>query len=319
MHENTVRRTALALGLLVVGAAVVVGAAAQLPGSRGGGQNQPPDPRSRSLRECRDNPYNCVDTPNPLSPPDTVWLEEMTWMDVRDAMKAGKTTVIVPTGGIEPSGPWLTLGKHNVVLQANCDAIARKLGNALCAPTLKYVPEGSIDPPSGAMVTVGTISLRRETFEAVLTDTAHSMKVHGFENIIFVGDNGGNQSGQKAVAEKLNTQWNGSPVVAHIAEYYDNPAVQRFLVSIGVTKENQGTDNIHDEPFYTFNMMAVDLISLRWAQRVKAGKATIDGVSIADRAKSLEIAKKVVDFRATTAVTAIKKAIANKGRTSTQE
>ena len=46
----------------------------------------------------------------------TVWLEEMTWMDVRDAMKAGKTTVIISTGGIEPNGPWLVLGKHNYVL-----------------------------------------------------------------------------------------------------------------------------------------------------------------------------------------------------------
>ena len=41
----------------------------------------------------------------------------MTWMDVRDAMKAGKTTVIISTGGIEPNGPWLALGKHNYVLQ----------------------------------------------------------------------------------------------------------------------------------------------------------------------------------------------------------
>ena len=55
-------------------------------------------------------------------------MEEMTWMDVRDALAAGKTTAIIPTGGMEPNGPWLVTGKHNYVLQANCDAIARKLG-----------------------------------------------------------------------------------------------------------------------------------------------------------------------------------------------
>ena len=93
--------------------------------------------------DCRDNPYNCADAPNPLPTPNTVWIEEMTWMDVRDALKAGKTTVIIPTGGIEPNGPWLVTGKHNYVLRANCDAIARKLGNALCAPIIEFVPEGT--------------------------------------------------------------------------------------------------------------------------------------------------------------------------------
>ena len=58
--------------------------------------------------------------------------------------------------------------------------------------------------------------MREETFQAILTDVAHSLKMHGFENIIFIGDSGGNQNGQKAVAEKLTAQWNGNPVVAHI-------------------------------------------------------------------------------------------------------
>ena len=66
-------------------------------------------------------------------------------MDVRDALKAGKTNIIISTGGIEPNGPWLVTGKHNYVLHANCEAIARKMGNALCAPIVKYVPEGDIE------------------------------------------------------------------------------------------------------------------------------------------------------------------------------
>ena len=90
----------------------------------------------------------------------------MTWMDVRDALKAGKTTAIIPTGGIEPNGPWLVLGKHNYVLRTNCDVIARKLGNALCAPIVELVPEGRIEPKSGHMISPGTISLREETFQA---------------------------------------------------------------------------------------------------------------------------------------------------------
>ena len=313
---------ALAAAMLVVSSALVVAQAppapqppAGAPAAQGRGQRPAPDPRSMGGGDCRANPYNCAEAPNPLPAPDTVWLEEMTWMDVRDALKAGKTTVIVPTGGIEPNGPWLALGKHNYVLRTNCDVIARKLGNALCAPIIELVPEGSIEPKRGHMLSPGTISMREETFQAILTDVAHSLKMHGFEHIIFIGDSGGNQSGQKAVAEKLTTQWNGAPVVAHIPEYYTAPpGTPNVLRQLGVVKEGQADDGLHDSPGITLNMMLTDPDSVRWEQRVKAGKATINGVSIADKAKSLELAKKIVDARATRTADIIRTAIANKGK-----
>jgi creatinine amidohydrolase/Fe(II)-dependent formamide hydrolase-like protein len=276
---------------------------------------QQSDPRSAGGGQCSANPYNCIDTPNPLRPPDTVWLEEMTWMDVRDAMKAGKTTIIISTGGIEPNGPWLALGKHNYVLRANCDAIARKLGNALCAPIIPLVPEGSIEPRSSHMMTAGTISMREETFQAMLTDVVHSLKMHGFQNIILIGDSGGNQAGMKTVAEKLNADWNGHPVVAHIREYYDYASVGKLLNELGVTKEGQAGDGLHDDPGITMNMMVTDPETVRWQQRVKAGKATINGVSIADKEQALKTGRRIVEMRTANTVAAIKKAIENKGKT----
>ncbi len=140
---------------------IAPGLAAQAPGQAAGqGRGQAPDPRSAGGGQCASNPYNCVDAPNPLRPPDTVWLEEMTWMDVRDAMKAGKTTILIAT----------------------------------------------------------------------------------------------------------------------------------------------------------MNMLVTDPQSVRWDARVKAGKATINGVSIADKAKALETGRKIVEMRATNTVAAIRKAIANKGK-----
>jgi creatinine amidohydrolase/Fe(II)-dependent formamide hydrolase-like protein len=272
------------------------------------------DPRTAGGGNCTANPYNCIDTANPLRTPDTVWLEEMTWMDVRDAMKAGRTTIIIPTGGIEPNGPWLALGKHNYILRVNCAAIARKLGNALCAPIIPLVPEGRIEPQSGHMTTVGTISLREETFQAMLTDVVHSFKMHGFEHIVLIGDSGGNTRGMEAVAQKLNAEWKGSPLVAHIGAYYDYAAVQRHLVELGVTKADQPRDGLHDEPAITLNMMVADPDSVRWEPRVKAGKATIDGVSIADKEKALAIGLKIVEMRANVTVEAIRKAIATTAR-----
>jgi len=295
------------VALFIIAFFLVATAAAQDAGRGGRGAAQ--DPRSAGGGNCSANPYNCIDTPNPLRPPDTVWMEEMTWMDVRDAVKAGKTTVIVATGGIEPNGPWLARGKHNAVLRVNCAAIARKLGNALCAPIVPFVPEGSIEPKSGHMLTVGTISLNEPTFEALLTDIAHSYKMHGFESIIFIGDSGGNQAGQKAVAEKLTAEWKGKPVVAHIPEYYAYNTVAKLLVDIGVTAADAKSDGLHDDPGITLNMMMADPRMVRWDERVRAGKATINGVSIADRAKALEWGRRIVEMRATNTVAAIRKAI----------
>lgn len=275
-------------------------------------QNRTPqDPRSMGGGNCALNPYNCKDAPNPLPTASTIWIEEMTWMDVRDALKAGKTTVIIPTGGVEPNGPWLVTGKHNYVLHTNCEAIARKLGNALCAPIIKLVPEGNIEPPSSHMTSPGTISLRENTFRAVLTDVVTSLKQHGFQTIILIGDSGGNQGGQRFVADSLTGLWKGAPIVAHVQEYYDYAGAMEHMKSKGIV---DGTaENLHDDAVISLNMFIDDPKSINYDQRVKAGKASINGVSLADRKKATAWAKEIVAFRSQVTVDAINKAIANKG------
>src|SRR5205085_7076476 len=128
----------------------------------------------------------------PIAAVDTVFIEDLTWMEVRDAMKAGKDTVIVATGGVEQNGPYLVTGKHNVVLRGTTEAIARKLGNTLVAPIVPFVPEGDIDPPTLHMLYPGSISVTEATFEALLTDICASLKTHGFPRIILIGDSTGN-------------------------------------------------------------------------------------------------------------------------------
>lgn len=267
--------------------------------------------QNRGGGSCSANAYNCVDAANPIPTPNTVWMEEMTWMDVRDAIKAGKTTVIISTGGMEPNGPWLATGKHNYVLQANCEAIARKLGNALCAPIVKFVPEGGIDPQTSHMVSPGTISMREDTFRAILTDIVASLKMHGFKQIFLIGDSGGNQAGQRAVADSLNKLWGANPLVAHIQEYYDYAGVAKHMEEHGI--KDGKSDGLHDDPIIALNMFATDPKSIRYDERVKAGKASINGVDLSDRKKNADLAKQIIDFRATSTIEAMKKAIANKG------
>jgi creatinine amidohydrolase len=298
-------------------------AAAQQPAATGTPaqpqrQRPAPDPRSMGGGDCRENPYNCNDVANPLPTANTVWLEEMTWIDVRDAIKAGKTNIIVPTGGMEPNGVWLVTGKHNYVLHTNCEAIARKMGNALCAPIVKFVPEGGIEPKTGHMTSPGTISTREETYQMLLTDIAESLQAHGFKNVIFIGDSGGNQKGQQAVADKLTAKWAGKALALHIGEYYDYASVSKYMEGQGL--KAGASDNMHDDPIITLNMFIDDPKSVRFDERVKAGKASINGVSIADRAKATAQAKQIVEFRANHTIEAINKHIAAKSKgTSSQQ
>jgi creatinine amidohydrolase/Fe(II)-dependent formamide hydrolase-like protein len=226
-------------------------------------------------------------------------------MDVRDALAAGKRSVLVPTGGHEPNGPWVALGKHNVILQANCEAIARKLGNALCAPVIKHVPEGGIDPPTGHMRTPGTISLRDETYKALLTDTAESLIAGGFTEVLFIGDSGGNQAGQQAVADTLARKYAGRARVLHVPAYYDYDAVISHMASKGLIETTQ--EHLHDDAFTTLNMYVVDPDSVRFAARTAAGKARINGVDLSDAARNETLGREIVAFRAAFTAEAIEK------------
>ena len=155
--------------------------------------------------------------------PDTVFLEKLTWEEVRDAVTAGKTTIIIPTGGTEQNGPHMALGKHNVRIAANAETIARRLGNALVAPVVAYTPEGGIDPPTGHMRFPGTISIPDPVFRQVLEYAARSLKQHGFRDIVFIGDSGPNQAGQNAVAATLNAE--DIPISEAVREAYPAEAL----------------------------------------------------------------------------------------------
>jgi len=245
--------------------------------------------------------------PRPIDALDSVFLEEMTWLEVRDAMRAGKTTVIISTGGIEQNGPYLALGKHNVILRATTEAIARKLGDALVAPIIPFVPEGNVDPPSGHMKYPGTISLSRNTYKLLLTEIAESIRVHGFKHIILIGDSGGNQKGMEEVAKELSAKWVGGKTGIHfIPEYYDYAAIQNWVAQQGIKQVDEG---LHDDYTISAMMMTVDPTTVRMKQRMAKGKFSINGVNLAPARKTIEMGRKIVEYRAQVTVTAIKKAI----------
>lgn len=247
----------------------------------------------------------------PMAGINSVWLEDLTWMEIRDALSEGATTVIISTGGIEQNGPYLAMGKHNTILTGACEGIARKLGNALCAPIVKLVPEGDIEVPSGHMRYPGTISVREETFQAMLTDVAMSLAAHGFKDVVFIGDSGGNQNGMEAVADAMNARWTDAR--AHfVPEYY-----QSYTDAFGFIEEELGvkepmSEGIHDDIVITTQMMTQDVESVRYQQRMEAGNASINGVSVADLHRARMVGSAILQFRVDTTVEAIEAAIARR-------
>jgi creatinine amidohydrolase/Fe(II)-dependent formamide hydrolase-like protein len=199
-------------------------------------------------------------------------LDDLTWTEVRDGLRAGTTTVIIPVGGTEQNGPHMALGKHNVRAAALSARIAAKLGHTLVAPVLAYVPEGRISPPAGHMRFPGTISVPDDAFAAVLTGAARSLKQHGFLDIVLVGDSGNYQDELKSVALRLNREWaSGRARVHHVAAYYEAATTDftQALRARGIEGQPGGT---HAGVADTSLMMAIDASRVR-ADRLKAADA----------------------------------------------
>ena len=247
------------------------------------------------------------DAPRPIPARDTVFMEDMTWMEVRDAMTAGKDTVIVATGGIEQNGPYLAAGKHNIVLRATTEAIARKLGDALVAPIIPFVPEGDIDPPTLHMRYPSTISVTEGTYRALLAEICACLRTHGFRRIVLIGDSGGNQEGMAAVASDLNAKWSGGKTrIYYLKEYYSYPDVKRWLEAQGIKQTPEG---LHDDFAITAQMTAVDSRSVRAEERIKAGKFRINGIELTPVERTAAWGRKIADYRANVTIAALRRAM----------
>jgi creatinine amidohydrolase len=243
----------------------------------------------------------------------SIVLEDLTWTELRDAIGAGKTTIIVPIGGTEQNGPAMVLGKHNRRVKLLSERIAISLGNALCAPVIAYVPEGSISPPSGHMRFPGTISVPEAAFEAILESAARSFKQHGFKDIVFLGDHGGYQADEKTVANALNREWAPSDVRAHaVTQYYDAAQIgfAQILKDHGFTPLEIGTHaGLND----TSLMLALDPSLVREGRLSDGSKfGSADGVYGDPSRASAKLGNLGVDAIVSHTVAAIKSAVSQR-------
>jgi creatinine amidohydrolase len=243
----------------------------------------------------------------PARASDTVFVEELTWTELRDLVRSGKTTIIIPIGGTEQNGPQIALGKHNLRVRYLSEKIARTLGNALVAPVIAYVPEGSIDPPTAHMRYPGTITIPQEAFEKTLEYAARSFKLAGFRDIVFLGDHGGYQNDERVVADRLDKEWAATPVRAHaIGEYYraSESGFAGLLHGKGYSEEEIGT---HAGLADTSLTLAVDPHLVR-PDRLQPG----DGARGDPRRASADLGQLGVELIVARTVDAIRKAISHR-------
>ena len=128
---------------------------------------------------------------------DDLFLEHLTWPDVAKALENDYTTVVVPVGAVEQHGHHLPLcvdAERGTCLGLE---IAKRMGHALVAPTIR------VGCSEHHMAFPGTLSLRESTLQAVCTDYCVSLAKHGFTRICLVPSHGGNFAPLSAMLDDL--------------------------------------------------------------------------------------------------------------------
>jgi creatinine amidohydrolase len=241
--------------------------------------------------------------------PSTVFIEELTWTELRDQVHAGATTIIVPIGGTEQNGPAMVLGKHNLRVKALSAKIAAGLGHTLVAPVIAYVPEGNVNPPTAHMRFAGTISIPDAAFESMLEYSARSFRQHGFRDIVLLGDHGGYQKNMVRVADKLNREWAATPVRVHAATEYYRVVDTDYVAALKRQGFRDAEIGTHAGLADTALSLAVDPRIVR-ADRLRAGKLGAEqGVYGEPSRSTAEAGQLGVDLIVSRTVAAIRQAV----------
>ena len=177
---------------------------------------------------------------------DSVFLEEFTWTEVRDALAVGTTTVIIPTGGTEQNGPHMVLGKHNYLVRYKAGEVARRLGSTLVARSWRMYRRGTLIRPADTCVS------RYDHDTARRVRTGAGVRGPKLEATRVPRHRAARRQRGKSVvagcrAERLNHEWAATPVrVHHLTDYYPGPG-DAWLVTQGEREEDVGTHaGMHD-------------------------------------------------------------------------
>lgn len=119
-------------------------------------------------------------------------MDRINWMEFREAVPAKISTVILPTGTLEPHGV-VNNGADNTAPSAMARTIARRV-NAMVAPTLPYGITGSMESYPGAF------QITEAAYRPFVKQILEGLAKNGFRSIIIMNGHGG---GQTAVLQSV--------------------------------------------------------------------------------------------------------------------
>lgn len=126
-------------------------------------------------------------------------MDRINWMEFRDVVPSKITTVLLPTGTLEPHGV-INNGADNTAPTAMAKTIARRT-NAMIAPTLSYGITGSMEAYPGAF------QITESAYRPFVKQILEGLAKNGFRNIIILNGHGGGQTAVlQSVAAEVATE-----------------------------------------------------------------------------------------------------------------
>src|SRR5258708_30526040 len=148
----------------------------------------------------------------------------MTWPDIAERMREGSDTIVFSVGATEQHGPHLPENIDELLGTEVALELARRLGKALVAPTIRP----GVSPQH--MEFPGTISLRPETLRWLIEDYVHSLASHRFRPFIIISAHFGNRWTVEVACQSLQEEFADRAVIVPIygLAQYVPPGDERF-------------------------------------------------------------------------------------------
>ena len=240
----------------------------------------------------------------------SLFIEELTWPEIREAQAAGKTSAVVVAGGIEQNGQHMALAKHNVIARHLGGQIAERLGNALVYPVVPFSMAGDPIEKTGHMRLPGTITLPSEVFLGVIRGVALSAISAGFKNVYVMGDHGGGQAELRLAAETLDADWRAKGV--HVYYLTNTGAAQKVNAYLSERKLAPGG---HAGVAESAQIMFLDQSRLLRKDKfavAAAGPESATGANGDPNLATAEMGRVFLDMKVTDAVEQVRKLAAAK-------
>lgn len=253
-------------------------------------------------------------TVSPVAAQNSLFIDDLTWMEVDAAIKAGKTTALVVAGGMEQNGPHMAMGKHVAIARYMGEHVAKELGNALVFPIMPFAPAGDpADAKSGMMKYPGNVSISEESLGSVMRDLALSAITAGFKNVVIMGDHGGGQATLKTVAGQLDEKYRAKGVRVYFSDHGYGKARDEFIAyakTKGIAAGGHASLQDTSEILY---------LKPEWIRKDKINLAAESNGVVGDpRPSTKELGKIYLDYKVRNAVEQIRGFIGAKSATGSK-